>query len=80
MYLNQPLQELLLLAFFAALALPAAPGQDVIPCTLRRGWNEVLVKVENGEADWGFYFELLDAEGNSMLEAVKIAIEPPARR
>ena len=33
----------------------ARPDQDVIPVTLKKGWNTVLLKVEDLGGDWGFY-------------------------
>ena len=47
----------------------AAPGQEIIPVTLKKGDNIFLVKVENGGGGFGFYFELLDP--CEKLEAVK---------
>lgn len=41
----------------------AKPAEFVVPVTLRRGWNRVLVKVENIQKDWGFFFTLADESG-----------------
>ena len=59
---------------------PAAPGQDVLPVTLSRGWNEVLVKVENGTSEWGLYLEIVDREARDLLKHLKIATTPPPSR
>ena len=37
----------------------AAPGQEEQPVDLRAGWNELLLKITQGEGGWGFYFDLL---------------------
>ena len=37
----------------------AAPGQEEQPVDLRAGWNEILLKITQGEGGWGFYFDLL---------------------
>ena len=38
----------------------AAPDQDNVPVTLRKGWNKVLVKVLQGGGGWGFYLRFAD--------------------
>ena len=43
----------------------AMPGQDLLPVHLRRGWNQVLLKIGQAEGDWGFYFRLTDDQGNA---------------
>jgi len=48
----------------------------VIPVSLVAGWNPVLVKVTNGRRNWGFYFNLTDAEGQP-LEALEYAPDSP---
>ena len=45
----------------------AKPGQDEAPVQLRKGWNEVMLKVTQGGADWGFYCDLLN-ENHQPLE------------
>jgi hypothetical protein len=51
----------------------AKPGEFSVPVTLRRGWNRVLVKVENIEKDWGFFFTLAD-EGGKRLAGAKYCV------
>lgn len=36
------------------------------PCTLRRGWNLILVKLCNQEAGWNFTLRITDAEGKAL--------------
>lgn len=43
-----------------------ALDQVSAPCTLRRGWNTVLVKVCNQESGWNFTLRLTDAEGRAL--------------
>ncbi len=38
----------------------AAPDQDNVPVTFRKGWNQVLVKVLQGGGGWGFYLRFAD--------------------
>jgi hypothetical protein len=45
----------------------AKPGEFRAAVALRRGWNRVLVKVENIEKDWGFFFTLADESGKVFL-------------
>jgi hypothetical protein len=37
--------------------------QDVLPVTLRKGWNTVLIKVSQGFGKWGFYLRFTTPEG-----------------
>jgi hypothetical protein len=57
----------------------AAPRQDIVPVYLRRGWNEILVKVDELMKDWQFCAELVDREGRSLLPSVRVAVSPPPR-
>ena len=41
----------------------AAPGQEVAPATLKKGWNAVLIGVTQNVAGWGFYFSVADPQG-----------------
>jgi hypothetical protein len=43
----------------------ANPWQHFGRLRLRRGWNRLLFKVENGVSDFGLYFQLFDAEVRS---------------
>ncbi|MFP4056516.1 MAG: PQQ-binding-like beta-propeller repeat protein [Candidatus Brocadiia bacterium] len=53
------------------------PRQNVVPVYLRRGWNRLLLKVENAEKDWEFCVELVDREGRGLLDRVRLATTPP---
>jgi hypothetical protein len=55
----------------------AEPRQDIVPIQLRRGWNEILVKIEQGKVDWSFYLELVDREGRGLLNEVTVSTTPP---
>ncbi len=44
-------------------AQAAIVDRNTIPVKLKAGKNTVLVKVCNGELDWGFYLRITDAEG-----------------
>ncbi|HPO07946.1 MAG TPA: zf-HC2 domain-containing protein [bacterium] len=39
------------------------PDQDTVPATLRKGWNKILLKVANNLGVWGFYFQIVDRQG-----------------
>lgn len=38
----------------------AAPDQDDVTVSLRKGWNKVLVKILQGAGGWGFYLRFAD--------------------
>ncbi len=38
----------------------AAPDQDRVPVSLKKGWNKVLIKVLQGTGGWGYYLRLSD--------------------
>ena len=38
--------------------------RDIIPCTLKKGKNPILIKACNGQLDWGFVLRITDEEGN----------------
>jgi len=48
----------------------AEPGQDTAQVTLRRGWNRVLVKLENRVGGWGFFLEFLGSDEQPMPDLV----------
>ena len=39
------------------------PAQDIVPVSLQRGWNELLVKVVNHEGGWAVAARVVDPEG-----------------
>jgi hypothetical protein len=65
------------LAFAHKISRKAEPGQDKTRATLQAGWNEILVKVDNIEKEWGFFLELRDASTNTALSGLEIRTAPP---
>jgi len=41
----------------------AAPDQDEIPIHLKKGWNKILLKIENNFGGYAFYARIRDVEG-----------------
>jgi len=41
----------------------ARPDEDRIPVHLRKGWNELVLKVGQVGGDWGFYLRILGKDG-----------------
>jgi len=54
----------------------AAPGQEKVPVDLKEGWNEVLLKITQGDGGWGFYFDLLRTDGQPMPDIVVSSQKP----
>jgi hypothetical protein len=48
----------------------AAPDQDTIPLHLNKGWNELLMKVENNFGGYAFYARVIDRNGKLRYSAV----------
>jgi type II secretory pathway component PulM len=46
----------------------ARPGQDAVKAHLKKGWNEVLAKVDNILGTWEFYLEFRSADGRQPLK------------
>ena len=46
---------------------------------LRKGWNEMMVKVVNGILDWGFWLEVVDVEGRGLPAGVRLSATGPGR-
>ncbi len=46
----------------------ALPANEQFPIQLRKGANDVLVKVDNGSGDWSFYFAALTEQGRQASE------------
>ena len=53
----------------------AKPGDLRAAAALRKGWNEVLLKVTQAHGGWGFYFDVLSADGKPMKD-VSLAPSP----
>ena len=41
---------------------PAVPDQDTVTAALRKGWNILLLKIENNLGGFGCYARLIDPE------------------
>ena len=39
---------------------------DIVPITLERGENEILIKIFNREGPWGFFLRITDADGRPL--------------
>jgi hypothetical protein len=48
--------------------------RDIVPCTLKKGTNPILIKACNGQLDWGFVFRITDEKGNP-IEGLKVELE-----
>lgn len=42
----------------------AAPDQDTVQLNLRKGWNELLLKIENNFGGYAFYARVIDRKNN----------------
>lgn len=42
------------------------PDNYETEATLQKGWNDLLVKVDNGKGGWGFYLRFVDKNGNPL--------------
>lgn len=56
-----------------------APGQDVRRIDLEAGWNEILIKVDNGGSLNLFCCELKDTLSDRPLRGLEVRITPPGR-
>ena len=56
----------------------ARPGQDLVKTQLKKGWNEILVKVDNIIGTWELYLEFLTADGDQPLKIFSTSSPPPA--
>jgi hypothetical protein len=41
----------------------ARPDEDKVPIHLKKGWNEIVLKVGQLGGDWGFYMRILGKDG-----------------
>jgi hypothetical protein len=53
----------------------ARPGSDVVPVTLKQGWNTLLMKISKTDGGWGACARFRTAEGRS-LEGIRAAADP----
>ncbi|MCL6519568.1 MAG: fibronectin type III domain-containing protein [Armatimonadetes bacterium] len=45
---------------------PVIKDQDKVPITLKQGWNQLLIKVDNLTAGWGFAARICNTAGNEV--------------
>jgi hypothetical protein len=57
----------------------ARPGQDVVKAHLKKGWNEILAKVDNITGTWELYLEFRTADGRQPLKTFSTNSPPPAK-
>jgi hypothetical protein len=57
----------------------ARPGQDLVKVRLKKGWNEILAKVDNIMGTWEFYLEFRTADGRQPLQIFSTSAPPAAR-
>jgi hypothetical protein len=57
---------------------PAHPGQDSVNARLKKGWNEILAKVDNIVGTWELYLEFQTADGGQPLKMLSTNTPPPA--
>ncbi|MBI3847070.1 MAG: beta galactosidase jelly roll domain-containing protein [Planctomycetes bacterium] len=50
----------------------AAARQDVVKVHLEKGRNSILVKIDNVFGEWGFFFEVLDADGKECVPGLRV--------
>ena len=55
-------------------ARPASPADDKVEVTLKQGWNRLLLKVTQNEAEWAVCARLRKLDGGK-LEGLKIQVE-----
>ena len=49
----------------------ASPDEDRVELKLNKGWNKVLIKVEQGGGAWGYFFRIVDPEEELVYTAKK---------
>jgi hypothetical protein len=49
----------------------SAPDQDRVSLNLKKGWNELLVKIENNFGGWAFYARVIDPKKNLIFSVNK---------
>lgn len=47
----------------------AAPDQDTIPLNLKKGWNKLMLKVENNFGGYAFFARIVDRERNLVFKS-----------
>lgn len=54
------------LVFNKLVSRPLLPQQDIVAAELKKGWNIVLIKVENQRGGWAFFWDIVDPGGNTI--------------
>ena len=49
----------------------AAPDQDRVPLPLKKGWNALMLKIENNYGGYNFYARVLDPTHSLVFSPVK---------
>lgn len=55
------------------------PGEDTPSVTLKEGWNSVLLKVTQGDNDWGFSFRVRNPDV-SVIQGLKVSMDGKASK
>jgi len=51
----------------------AVIDDNVVPVTLKKGLNQILIKVCNRTGEWGYYFRITDKEGNGFSDLTYVS-------
>lgn len=54
---------------------PAIPDQETITVHLKKGWNKVIIKMENQQGEYGFYARFIDPDSTLVISAQKVLPE-----
>jgi len=52
------------MVFSKSIVRSAAPGEDIVPASLNKGLNRILVRVDDQKKSWGMFFSIRDRSGN----------------
>ena len=58
-------------------ARAASYGEDVVKVHLRKGFNSLLVKLEERIGGWKFYLDFVDEKGNVLYDLKFVTAMPP---
>jgi len=47
------------------------PDQDIIPLKLKKGWNKLLIKIENNFGGYAFFARIKDLENSLIISTGK---------
>jgi hypothetical protein len=54
---------------------PCSPGQDTAKARLKKGWNDVLVKVAQGGGQWAFCLRICKPDGAAIEEDLRVSVD-----